>query len=194
MYLFFDTETTGLPTKGQYDNPKHENTPKLVELAAVLCDKDGQELDNLSTTIKPYGFTIPKEASDVHGITTEKAEAEGTELDWAMKVFNNLVAKSTFLIAHNASYDRLVLSRVQLDLAQPMGFNKTLLCTKEITTDICKIPNRWGKYKWPTLQEAHNHLFGHSFDKAHSALADVRATARVFFELIKRNLYTPPRP
>lgn len=38
-------------------------------------------------------------------------------------------------------------------------------------------------FNGPILQELHNHLFNEDFDGAHDALADVKATARCFFEL-----------
>lgn len=192
MFLFFDTETTGLPTKGQYRNPKHPSTPKLVELAALLCDSDGNELDSLAAIIKPYGFTIPLAASNVHGITTERAEAEGADLQFITESFLNLVERSEKLVAHNAAYDQLILDRVMLDLSYEGSFTigRPILCTKELTTPICKLPSSWGSgFKWPNLQEAHRFFFNEDFTGAHGALADVKACARVFFEGRARNLW-----
>lgn len=191
MFLFFDTETTGLPAKGQYSNPKHPLTPKLVELAACLFDADGNELDNLVRIIKPYGFEIPVGASNVHGITTERANKEGTELQFAFEEFLNLVERSEKLVAHNTGYDKLILDRVMIDLNYEGEFNigRPLICTKELTTPICRLPGFRGQFKWPTLQEAHLHFFSEEFASAHSALADVQACARIFFEGRKRNLW-----
>jgi len=42
--------------------------------------------------------------------------------------------------------------------------------------------------KFPTLEELHTVLFGENFQGAHDALADVRATAKCFFELLRRNV------
>lgn len=192
MFLFFDTETTGLPAKGQYSNPKHPLTPKLVELAGVLCDVDGIELDNIVHIVKPYyEFNIPVGASGVHGITTERAKAEGIELQLAIWNFLNLVERSEKLVAHNASYDRLILDRAMIDLNYEGDFNigRPILCTKELTTPVCRLPGFRGQFKWPNLQEAHKHFFNEEFSGAHGALADVRACARVFFEGRKQNLW-----
>jgi len=50
---------------------------------------------------------------------------------------------------------------------------------------MLKIPDpKWG-YKWPKLQELHNHLFGESFEEAHNAMADIEATKKCFIELVK---------
>ena len=48
-----------------------------------------------------------------------------------------------------------------------------------------------GRYKLPTLTELYFFLFNDKFQEAHNATADVEATARVFFELIRRKLINP---
>jgi len=42
---------------------------------------------------------------------------------------------------------------------------------------------KYGKYKWPKLMELHTKLFSVGFEEAHDAIADIRATAKCFFEL-----------
>ena len=192
MFLFFDTETTGLPLKGQYSNPSHPSTPKLVELAACLFNDEGVEQDSFVSIIKPYGFDIPIEASNVHGITTERANVEGVDLKTSFEAFLDLVERSIALVAHNALYDKLILDRVMIDLNYSGSFliGKPLICTKELTTPVCRIPGFRGQFKWPTLQEAHLHFFGEEFASAHSALADVQACARIFFEGRKQGLWS----
>jgi DNA polymerase III epsilon subunit-like protein len=51
------------------------------------------------------------------------------------------------------------------------------------TTSICKLPGKYGDYKWPKLQESHLHFFGKEFEGAHDAMADVRACAAVYWAL-----------
>src|SRR5699024_5416857 len=41
------------------------------------------------------------------------------------------------------------------------------------------------------LTELHEFLFNEAFEEAHNATADVEATTRCFFELIRRRIYTP---
>ncbi len=63
-------------------------------------------------------------------------------------------------------------------------------CT-EVTAKLCQIPGgRGGKFKFPTLTELHEHLFGVAFDEAHNATADVEATTRCFLELIRKQVYS----
>ena len=47
------------------------------------------------------------------------------------------------------------------------------------------------KQKFPTLSELHDALFDQPFAEAHNATADVEATTRCFFELIRAEIFTP---
>ena len=66
------------------------------------------------------------------------------------------------------------------------------LDTKDISTQFCALPGgKGGKYKWPTLTELHQKLFGEGFGDAHDAAYDVAATARCFFGLINQKIQGP---
>lgn len=185
MYLFFDTETTGLPKNYKAPVDDLENWPRLVQLAWLIYDEQGKELSQGNRIIKPEGFTIPTQASNVHGITTEKALAEGLDLSEVMQEFAEEVKNSKLLVAHNMSFDEKIVGaeflrkKIEHDL-----FSTSRFCTKEASTDFCAIPGYYG-YKWPTLSELHIKLFNEDFEGAHDALVDVRACARCFFELAK---------
>ncbi len=66
MYLFFDTETTALP--GSWKAPATDlyNWPRLVQLAFLLYDSNGNKICTMEkTTIfcaidGPYGYKWPK--------------------------------------------------------------------------------------------------------------------------------------
>lgn len=73
MYLFFDTETTGLPKNWKASVTDVNNWPRLVQLAYLFYDKNGAKISGGDYIIKPVGFTIPADASRIHGITTERA-------------------------------------------------------------------------------------------------------------------------
>ena len=79
MFLFFDTETTGLPQRWNAPVTDVDNWPRLVQLAWIMCDDKGNVIEERSDIIKPEGFSIPVEASRVHGITTIKAQEEGQD-------------------------------------------------------------------------------------------------------------------
>ena len=50
-FLFFDTETTGLPSKGGPSDPMHA---QAIQLAAVLADEKGNVINSLAT-VMPAG-------------------------------------------------------------------------------------------------------------------------------------------
>jgi DNA polymerase-3 subunit alpha len=193
MYLIFDTETTGLPKNYNAPITDTDNWPRLVQLAWQLHDLDGTLVEVKNYIVKPDGFTIPYNSAKIHGITTEKAMAEGVELQFVLDEFLKAMAQSSFLAGHNIEFDinivgaefvRTETDHNILDIAS--------VDTKDESTEYCAIPGgRGGRFKWPTLTELHTKLFGESFDEAHNAAADVVATARCFLELIRIGVIKP---
>ena len=59
MFLFFDTETTGLPQRWNAPVTDVDNWPRLVQLAWIMCDDKGNIIEECSDIIKPEGFSIP---------------------------------------------------------------------------------------------------------------------------------------
>lgn len=185
MKLVFDTETTGLKN---YKMPKtHPSQPRMVQLGAILIEDDGKVRGEINLIIKPDGWVVPKEAADVHGITTEMAEKYGIPVVIALNIFNRWSAMADTLVAHNFDYDDTVLQSefARIDKT-PEYLKKHSFCTMQASTDVVKIPSARG-FKYPKLQEAHKFLFGTEFEGAHDAMADVRACGRVYLELLKRN-------
>ena len=186
-YLFFDTETTGLPRNWYAPVEDLDNWPRLVQLAWVLF-KDGIKIESTDLIIKPEGFEIPIESSNIHGITTEIASKQGVFLHEALSRFRDLIEKADFLVAHNISFDEMIIGAEFLREKMKNSLaGKQKICTKEISTDFCAIPGTNGKigYKWPKLSELHKKLFGNEFEDSHNALADVEATAKCFWEMKK---------
>ncbi len=197
-YLFFDTETTGMPDDFDAPVTDTDNWPRVVQIAWVHVSTDPYRIGRtLSYIIRPDGFTIPRDAATIHGITTERAEAEGYPRGEVLEAFSKAVGVSDVLVAHNMSFD---LPVVGAELVRLRGTNilqdMPTICTKEASTDFCKIPFPGGGrgYKWPKLQELHDTLFGERFDDAHDAGADVEAGARCFLELLNRGVVSAPIP
>lgn len=188
MYLFFDTETNGLPKNWKAPVSDLNNWPRLVQLAYLAYDNNGNKISEGDFIIKPDGFTIPAEAFRVHGITTERAILEGIPLFAVLRQFEALVNEATYLVAHNIAFDEKVVGAELLRNNMPNSLSlKQKVCTMERTTDFCAIEGPYG-YKWPKLSELHYKLFGIGFEEAHNAAVDINATARCFWELRKRNL------
>jgi len=97
MYLFFDTETTGLPRHWNAPVSDLNNWPRMVQLAWLLHDDDGKEVDIANYIIKPNGYTIPPGSSKIHGITMERAVAEGVGISTVLHEFKHRLTKPIFL-------------------------------------------------------------------------------------------------
>ncbi len=183
MILFFDTETTGLPRDFKAPVTALANWPRLVQLAWLVVAADGSEVRSVERIIKPQGFVIPADAARIHGITTEMALDAGVDLAAALAEIAADLAAAPLLVAHNMPFDEKILGAEFLRLGQrnPLP-SKARVCTMQSSTDLCKLPGRYG-YKWPSLNELHRVLFKHDHADAHRAMADVRACARCYFEL-----------
>ena len=183
MYLFFDTETTGLPRKWSAPASDLNNWPRLVQLAYLYYDKNGNKIGGGDHIVKPDDFIIPSDASRVHGITTERANREGEDLITVLLEFQALIDQAECLIAHNMSFDEKIIGAEFLrnKMRNPI-VPKKKICTMQNTTDFCAIQGPFGN-KWPKLSELHYKLFRTGFEDGHNAVVDINATAKCFWEL-----------
>jgi len=183
MYLFFDTETTGLPSNWKAPVTDLNNWPRLVQLAWLFYDKNGDKISGKDYIIKPEGYTIPVDASRIHGITTDRAKKEGLSLLSVLQDFQLMIDQTDFLIAHNMGFDEKIVGAELLRCKLPNSLpTKKRICTMESSTNFCAINGPYG-YKWPKLSELHFKLFRTGFDEAHNAAVDIKATAKCFWEL-----------
>ena len=191
-YLFFDTECNGLPENYKLDVTAISNWPRLIQLAWIVTDEDGHELKRKSRIIYPVDFKINNVVADLTGITTQRALQEGVDLTIALSEFMEDITTVEIIVGHNINFDRHI---VGCELYRTIGrhntlMNKAYICTMLSSVDFCAIPsdNLYSNYKWPKLEELYRKLFGHMFDNAHDALADVSATKDCYFELRKKRI------
>lgn len=189
LYLFFDVETTGLYDFKAESSAAHQ--PRIVQLAALLTNDEGYEVASLRTHIKPDGWTVPEEASKIHGFSTEDCEAAGIPMQSALTVFNGMKAAAGARVAHNISFDKVMLAReaVAYGIEHDSG-NIESFCTMQMAKPICKIPPTekmmaagFKSFKSPNLQEAYRHFFGRDFDNGHDAMEDAKACRDIFFKM-----------
>ncbi|MDD2380963.1 MAG: 3'-5' exonuclease [Mariniphaga sp.] len=186
MYLFFDTETTGLPRNWRAPITDLNNWPRMVQIAWILSDKTGSRIEAGDFIIKPENFVIPLNTTRIHGISTEKALHEGKNLLEILTKFNDLVNEAEYLVAHNISFDEKIIGAEFLRMGMESNFlKKRKLCTMKSSTNYCRIPGPYG-FKYPKLSELHFRLFGEDFDEAHNAAVDIHATEKCFWEMRKR--------
>lgn len=188
MELFFDTETSD---KFDFKTAIYtdEDFPWCVQLGAILAEKNIAYAE-VNMIIKAGERKIAYEAENVHHISVKLSNKVGAEEQFACKIFLWLMTNSDLLICHNFSFDSQIIAAMlnrngYYDAAEKLLYQRPSYCTMKGTTDYCKLPGRYGSYKWPKLQELHNKLFGEDFVGAHDAMFDIRATMKCYYKLVE---------
>lgn len=191
MYIIFDTETTGLPKRWDAPITDTDNWPRCIQIAWQLHDEMGNLLEHEDYLIKPDGYNIPYDSEKIHGISTELATEQGVPIQDVLVKFNEALAKAKFIVGQNIGFDLNIMGSefYRYDVQSPMGEMPILDTCTEVTAALLQLPGgRGGRFKLPNLTELHSYLFGVPFAEAHNATADVEATTRCFFELVRREV------
>lgn len=185
--LYFDTETASLPRDYKAPAWDTENWPRMVQLA-YRYEVDGVVIAESRMVVSSAG-TIDAQAVAVHGIHSDVAALHGVKLSYVLKSFAAYVQKAEKLIAHNYAFDAAVIDCECYRTNRPPVLSKQksrAVCTMLNSVEFVGLPGKYGKLKWPKLDELHEKLFGVPVPDAHDALADVRAMAKCYVELKKR--------
>ena len=170
----FDLETTGVSTSGD----------RIVTAYIGVLDENGSIVDEASWLADP-GIEIPAGATAVHGVTTERARAEGRD---AREVTGEIVTALGALlgagipvVAYNASFDLSMLRHEALrhglePIDAPRPIVDPLVIDKKVDT------YRKGKR---TLEIVAAH-YGVELTDAHDASADAIAAGRIALALAER--------
>lgn len=86
-FLFFDTETTGLPVDFNAPSTDINNWPRVIQLSWIITDQFYNILSKHNHIIKPIGFSIPDQSVLTHGITTDYANINGENLIEILNLF-----------------------------------------------------------------------------------------------------------
>lgn len=190
--LFFDTETTGVPEKDARWEEDYQNFPHIVEIAWNLGRKSESHI------IAPVGWEIPKEATEIHGISQELAMAEGEPFELVIDTFIVDCLKADYICAHSIYFDTSIikaniLRSLGVDAFGYMQVNEALDKDKRI--DTMRSTMKWvdartptGRLKFPRLEELFSRCFPTETFNAHCAMEDVRALVKCFPVLMENNL------
>lgn len=193
-YLVFDTETTGLPINKHAPPDDFKNWPYVVQIAWLLFDDEHKLIEHNNFYLKQQ-VVIPADATNIHGITTAMMLEQGIEPPNVYANFKKAIDNTEYLISHNIDFDIPIVHCDFLRNGMQWDFpNNRLLCTMKTGTSFCKIPQRNGEYKWPSLTELYQKCFypGYSMkvfpdetstSNVHSANIDAAMTAQCFFKL-----------
>lgn len=190
--LFFDTETTGIPPREAKWETDYNEYPHVVQLAWLWRG-------NLrSFIIRPDDWEIPAEATEIHGISTERAKAEGVGFVEAVTLFLHECEEAGLICGHNIHFDTSVIKANILrelgpEFYRAEGVEEILYKGKRI--DTMRPAMKWvdartqaGRLKFPNLSELYSRCFpGESFP-AHDAGEDVKAVARCLPVLVEHGI------
>lgn len=197
--LFYDTESNGLVDFKSPSNSPHQ--PYIVQLAAQLCvEETGVVLGAVDLLIRPDGWSITPELTEIHGITTEHADKYGIPSKVALDAFLELWINSDERCGHNESFDmrmlRIAIMRCAYWSGEDMQTSAGQVpfadywkagpayCTQGASTKLVNDARPAGeKKKTAKLVEAYRHFFSKDFDGAHSAQGDMLATKAVYYAI-----------
>jgi DNA polymerase III subunit epsilon len=183
VYLFFDTETTGLPKKKHASMHRVANWPRIVELGWVLTDLEGTVVEEEGLLVRPDGFTVPAASTAIHGITTEQATEQGAEIREVLARFLRALEQSELICGHQISFDHRVVGAELIRAGMPVDLlDRPRFCTMEASKTL-RTPAPGHSPRPLSLSALYLHLFNEPFTGAHRALADAKACAACFFAI-----------
>lgn len=195
--LVLDTETTGLaPRNGDPQAYNLYNGARMIEIAWEKRALDGTFHSRESYLIAPMGFSIPSAATNVHGISTEEAVAQGHAIEFVWDKLLAALENVVVLVAHNMEFDNAII------MSEMYRYAQVVAPTKGTTTHISRLLNVWNGIKkectmrigaaklnngkWPKLATLHALCFNVPPDGTlHRAAEDTAICARIYFHLAK---------
>ncbi|MCF7560358.1 3'-5' exonuclease [Sabulilitoribacter multivorans] len=159
---FFDLETTGV----------NITTDRIVEISILKVHPNGKE-ESKTWLVNPE-MPIPKEVTEIHGITNEKVANEPTFKEIAKEVHNMI--KDSDLGGFNSNRFDIPLLAEEM-LRAEVDFDMKNRLAVDVQTIFHKMEQR-------TLSAAYKFYCDKTLDDAHSAEADTNAT----FEVLKAQI------
>ena len=175
--IIFDTETNGL-----------ENCSVLsisaIKISVDLELNSYKEIERFNRfCFRKEGEEINAEAVAVNGLTDKEILSRRAKLGIKYskyfekdKDFVDFCKDTNHFVAHNISFDRKF---IPFDL-------KNQFCTKESNIDVLKIPGKFGKYKWPRLNETAKY-YGIELDENrwHGSEYDTEICKEIFMAMLQ---------
>jgi len=170
VFTVLDLETTGLNAK----------KCAITEVTAIQY-RNGQEIGKFSTLVKPTE-PIPEEVEILTGISNDMVK-NAPALIMVLSELAGFVGEAPIIVGHNVSFDIGFLQEKVTQNGLSVFFNRFDLsrafCTKVLAQrTLTSLPS----YEGIVVATA----IGYHNDNPHRAEADVRMSAAILFELIKR--------
>ena len=177
--LIIDIETTGFLNQGG----------KIVEVGIVELNLSNGEKKILFDKVTHEKGITREEVEESWIVNNSDLTVEDVRtskrLDRLLPEIQLIIDKYPFgATAFNRSFD--------FDFLESRGirFPKKLPCPMILSTDVCKIPGNYGKYKWPKVEEAYDYFFpNNDYIEKHRGADDAFHEADIVYELHKLGLY-----
>lgn len=180
--VLFDTETDSLMSNSAISINKQ---PRVIELFALTLDQKGEgakakfkELSSYSQLFST-GREIPEDVQKITGISNEMI-ANAPPFRMYAKEVAGYMESGDRVVAHNLSFDTSIIDFEMQRAGSPPVAWREKICTVEATEYFFGFRL--------SLTMLHKTLFNEDFPSAHRAEADVRAMARCYMELVKREV------
>ena len=168
-FVCFDTETNGF------------SDPRLASLALIFVSPALEIQHEASFFVRPNGWSMSQEATGVNGLTDEFLADNGVDVAVARFMWRAAIALGRRPIAHNLDFDLRVMENEFRHAGQLF----------EPGAGICTLEPARRRASSGKLATAYKEIVGEDMRDAHTALADARATLRLFAKLVEMGEIQP---
>lgn len=177
--LVIDIETSGFLPKG-----------KIVEVGIVELNLDTGEINVLfDEVVNPFGDNLSEFSNSwilnnsnmtFDEVKNAKRSFNEARLD-IQTIINSYPLGAT---AFNNKFDFGFLENYGIK------FPRKQPCPMLLSTNVCKIAGKYGKYKWPSCTEAFKFFIKDAdYVEAHRGASDAADEAKIVYELYKRGIF-----
>ena len=173
--LIIDIETTGFLNQGG----------KIVEVGIAELDLDNGKTKIIYDKVTHEKGITKNEVANSWIVSNSDLTVEDVRhskrLDFLLPEIQEIINKyPDGATAYNRSFDFEFL------ISRGIKFKAMLSCPMLLSTDICKLPGKYGKFKWPKVEEAYDHFFpNNSYVEKHRGADDAIHEAEIVYELYK---------
>jgi len=169
-FAIIDLETSGFNPPGS----------KILEIAILRIDRNGNELDRFETLINPEDENVGR--TDIHGIELSMLHGAPTFDEASGRILE--LIQDSIIVAHNARFEENFLAHELNEAGHDLNLIPAL-DTLWLARNTIELPN----YKLDTVVTG----FNERIIDAHTALGDVVAVSKILPEMLNRigQLYYP---
>lgn len=178
MTVVFDLELTAWPGSAQRDWSAPGEHPEIIQIGAIRLDAELREVTAIDLVVRPrLNPVLSDYIKDLTGLTQERIDGEGVDLEAALKRLAELAGGSRALLSNGRDEDWILRNVALVGIANPLAAMRFL--------DLGPHFRRAAARETHVVSSTLPTLFGFSSPgRTHDGLADARAVA----EALRRTL------